>query len=184
MQTLALERSYTRDFAVVLLASFVICLSGQLAIPLWFTPIPIATQNSVVLLMAVLLGSRRGTAATFAFLVQGALGLPVFSNGAGGFAMFLGPRGGYLIGYLVAAFVVGYIAERKRTAGNAFAAMAAGNLVIYICGAGYLATFVGFSKAILLGVAPFLFGDLLKIVVGLKILQWTGWNKDSARDAR
>lgn len=172
MQTLTLEkdasRSLARDFALVLLASFVIALSGQIAIPLWFTPIPLATQNTVVLLMAALLGARRGSAATFAFLVQGAMGLPVFSNGLAGAAVFLGPRGGYLIGYLIASYVVGYLVESRK---NAAAAFVAGNLVIYLCGASYLATFVGVSKAFLLGIVPFIIGDLLKSTVCVKLLR-------------
>lgn len=177
MQTLTLERSAARDITLVLLASFVISLSGYVSIPLWFTPVPIATQNSVVLLMGALLGSRRGAAATFAFLAQGALGLPVFSNGAFGFHHFFGPTGGYLVGYLIAAFVAGYIAERRSTILSAIGALTAGNLIIYLCGASYLATFVGLSKAFLLGVAPFLIGDILKSLVALKILHWAGWSK-------
>jgi biotin transport system substrate-specific component len=177
MQTLTLERNTARDFTLVLLASFVICLSGHISIPLWFTPVPIATQNSTVLLMAALLGSRRGAAATFAFLAQGALGLPVFSNGASGFQHFFGATGGYLIGYLIAAFVVGYIAERRSTIASAVGALAAGNLIIYLCGASYLATFVGASKAFLLGVAPFIIGDILKSVAAVQILKWAGWSK-------
>lgn len=169
MQTLTLERTTIRDFALVLLASFVICLSGQVSIPLWFTPVPIATQNTTVLLMAALLGARRGGAATFAFLVQGALGLPVFSNGKAGIAVLMGPTGGYLIGYLVAAFVVGYLVERRK---NVIGALIAGNLTIYLCGASYLAAFVGVSKAFLLGVAPFVLGDIVKSAVSLKIVGW------------
>lgn len=178
MQSLTLQRSTTRDFALVLLASFIICLSGTISIPLWFTPVPLATQNSMVLLMAALLGSRRGGAATFAFLAQGALGLPVFSNGAAGFAKFFGPTGGYLIGYLIAAFVVGYIAEKRKSIASAVGALAVGNLIIYVCGASYLSTFVGVSKAFALGVAPFLVGDLIKTLASLKILQWAGWSKE------
>ncbi len=169
MQTTVLEKSsIARDFALVLLGTFVICLSGQLAIPLWFTPIPLTLQNGTVLLVAALLGPRRGTAATFAFLAQGALGLPVFSNGGAGFACFLGPKGGYLIGYLIASALVGYLAERKRP----IAALAAGNLMIYLCGASYLATFIGLSKAFWLGIAPFVLGDLFKALATLKILAW------------
>ncbi len=169
MQTLTLERNPTRDFALVLLASFVICLSGQVSIPLWFTPVPLATQNTVILLTAALLGSRRAGAATFAFLAQGALGLPVFSNGKAGIAVLMGPTGGYLIGYLVAAFVVGYLVERRK---NLIGALAVGNGIIYLCGASYLATFVGVSKAFLLGVAPFVLGDIVKSVVSLKVVGW------------
>lgn len=171
MQTLTLEKNTTtRDIALVLLASFVICLSGQIAIPLWFTPIPLVTRNSVILLIGALLGARRASAATFLFLLQGALGLPVFTNGAAGVHHFFGPHGGYLIGYLLASYTVGYIVEKGK---SPITALAAGNLVIYLCGASYLSTFVGPTKAFLLGVAPFLLGDILKTIVSLKFLQWT-----------
>lgn len=177
MQTLTLGRTAARDFTLVLLASFIICLSGYISIPLWFTPVPMATQNSMVLLMAALLGSRRGVAATFAFLAQGAMGLPVFSNGGFGLAHFLTPTGGYLVGYLVASFVVGLIAERRTTIASAVAALAAGNGIIYLFGASYLSSFIGIEKAFWLGVAPFMIGDLIKSLVILKILQLAGWSR-------
>lgn len=178
MQTLTLQRITARDFILVLLASFVICLSGYISIPLWFTPVPMATQNSTVLLMGALLGARRGAAATFAFLAQGACGLPVFSNGAAGFAHLMGPTGGYLIGYLIAAFVVGAIAERRSTMASAVGALVTGNIIVYLCGAGYLATFVGIDKAFALGVAPFVIGDMVKTIVSLKVLHWAGWKRN------
>lgn len=168
MHTLTLEKPIVRDFALVLLASFVICLSGQISIPLWFTPIPIATRNSIILLMSALLGARRGSLATFLFLAQGLLGLPVFSNGHGGFQWFMGPTGGYLIGYLLASYLVGTIVEKYK---SPILALTAGNLLIYFCGAGYLSTFVGGPvQALLLGVVPFLLGDFLKMIVSLKII--------------
>lgn len=175
MQTITLEKNLARDFALILLASFAISLSGQISIPLWFTPVPLVTQNAVILLTAVLLGSRRGGAATFAFLAQGALGFPVFANGSGGFHCFFGPTGGYLIGYLVAAFVAGAIAERRKTTGNALLAISVGHLTILLLGATYLTTFVGPTKAFLLGVAPFILGDMAKTLISLKILQWVRW---------
>lgn len=171
MQSVAMTRGVARDFGIVLLASFVICLSGYLSIPLWFTPVPLALQNSVVLLIAVLLGAKRGTAATFAFLAQGAMGLPVFSNGAAGFGIFLGPTGGYLMGYLVASFVVGYLAERGKSPRSIFTALLAGNGIIYLMGASYLGTFVGLDKAFALGVAPFLVGDFFKFLISFKAIQ-------------
>lgn len=178
MQTLSLERSATKDMLLVLLASCIICLSGYIAIPLWFTPVPMATQNSVVLLMSALLGARRGVAATFLFLLQGAMGLPVFSKGAFGLAHFLTPTGGYLIGYLVASFVVGYIAEKRKTILSALGALSLGNLIIYLFGASYLAFFVGIDRAFYLGIAPFLVGDLLKGLISFKILQLAGWSRN------
>lgn len=179
MHTLTLERkNLLKDSALVLLASFIICLSGYVYIPLWFTPVPIALQNSTVLLMAALLGSKRGTAAVFAFLAQGAMGLPVFSQGCSGLLHMVGPTGGYLFGYLVAAYAVGYIVERKQSLQNATLAFIVGNGIIYLLGAGYLATFVGIEKAFYMGIAPFLMGDLLKTLLSLKAMDWTGWKLD------
>ncbi len=168
MQTLTLEKTAAKDFTLCLLASFVICLSGQLSIPLWFTPVHISMLNAVVLLTGALLGSRRGSAAVFAFLVYGAMGLPVFSIGGSGVHFLLGPKGGYYIGFLIAAFVVGYMVEKGK---NIISALVVGNLVIYLCGASFLASFVGWKKAFLLGVAPFLLGDLLKTIASVKIFQ-------------
>lgn len=173
--TLEVSKPILKDIALVLLASFAIALSGKISIPLWFTPVPLITQNTVILLLAVLLGSKRASAATFAFLFQGAIGLPVFSAGVTmGVARLVGPTGGYLIGYLIAAFVVGWMFERakEKSLMGAFKAMAVGNLIIWVSGAGYLSTFIGVEKAFLLGVAPFVIGDLFKILAGLKILQW------------
>jgi biotin transport system substrate-specific component len=155
-----------RDILVVFLATFVICLSGQLAIPLWFTPIPIALQNSVILTTALFLGPRRALAAVFLFLLQGLFGLPVFSNGHSGIPYFCGPTGGYLIGYLVSSWIVGITLEKR---GSPILAFLAGTCTIYLLGAAYLATFLGLKKALLLGVAPFILGDLLKAIVGLKL---------------
>lgn len=172
--------SLWRDAAVVLLSSFLIGLFAKLAIPLPFTPVPIGTQNFVVLFLAALLGPRKGAAAVFAFLAQGALGWPVFAGGVGGAAKLLGPTGGYLIGYLVAAYVTGALVEKAKeaTAAKIFWALSAGAAVIYAFGASYLALFVGIEKAFLLGVAPFLLGDAFKAVFCVKILNWvSGLNK-------
>lgn len=177
MQSITLEKTNLRDFAVVMLASFLICLSGYVSIPLWFTPVPLATQNSMVLLMAALLGSKRGTLATFAFLAQGAMGLPVFSNASAGVHVFFGPTGGYLVGYLIAAFFVGYIAERNKSLTRSALAFLTGNLIVYLFGASYLSTFVGINKAFALGIAPFLIGDFVKTLVSIKILHYRGWKK-------
>lgn len=166
--------TFLRDLTLVLLASFAIGLLAKASIPLPFTPVPLATQNTFILFLAVLLGARRAAAAVLAFLAQGALGLPVFAGGIGGLAKLVGPTGGYLFGYVAAAYIVGYLVERTRdkTVTKTFLALAAGTLVIYLFGASYLSTFIGLPKALLLGVAPFLLGDLLKIVFGLKLLSW------------
>src|SRR3989338_11340237 len=162
--------SFLKNGAIVLLSSFLIGLLGQVAIPLPFTPIPIVTQCQAILLLSILLGSQRAAAAVALFLMQGAMGLPVFANGAAGLAILMGPRGGYLIGYLVAAYVVGALMERvkERSVMQTFLALCLGNGIVYLLGAAYLSSFLGVKKALLLGVAPFLLGDLLKNIACLK----------------
>ena len=165
------------DAALVLGASLVIALSAQVAIQLPFSPVPITGQTMAVLLVGALLGSRRGALAVLAYIAQGLAGLPVFAGGAAGLARLFGPTGGYLVGFVAAAFLVGWLAERgwDRRFGTTLAAMTLGNLVIYGVGALWLAVFVGgLSRAWSLGVVPFLPGDAIKIVLAAVLLPG-GW---------
>lgn len=168
---------FAKDAILVIVSSFCIGLLGQIAIPLPFTPVPIVIQLQAIFLLSLFIGSRRSAAAVLAFLVQGAVGFPVFANGSGGLLTLIGPTGGYLFGYLVAAYVVGAMIERskERTVKRAFFAITAGNLIVYFLGASYLSSFVGLQKAMLLGIAPFVAGDLLKNIACLKILKWLKW---------
>jgi biotin transport system substrate-specific component len=170
---IAEERSWLKNIALVLGASILIGLFAPIAIHLPFTPIPIATQAHVVLLLSCILGCKRASMAVLAFLCQGAMGLPVFAGGMAGIAILAGPKGGYLLGYLAAAFVTGFLMERmgNRTSSKAFAAMGLGNLVIYFFGLPWLSRFVGWEGAFLLGMLPFLIGDLLKLVLATKLLK-------------
>lgn len=169
----AQERSWLKEVVVVLAASFIIALFAPISIPLPFSPVPIATQAHVVLLLACFLGSKRASMAVMAFILQGAMGFPVFAGGIGGIMVLAGPRGGYLLGYLAAAFVTGFIMEnaKKRSSSNAFAAMGIGNLIVYLFGLPWLSQFVGWQGAIMLGMVPFLFGDVLKLVVATRSLK-------------
>ncbi len=166
--------SWLRSAGLVILSSILIGLFAKVAIPLPFTPVPIATQGYVILMLSVFLGSKRAAAAVIAFLIQGAAGLPVFAGGVGGMIKLFGPTGGYLFGYLIAAFLVGTLMERmqNRTTMKLFGILGAGNAVIFLFGIPYLAAFIGFKQAVLLGLAPFVIGDLMKLVASVKILQW------------
>jgi biotin transport system substrate-specific component len=160
---------------LVCCASLLIALSGRVAIPLPFTPVPIALQPHMCLLMGALLGRRQAVAAVALFLGLGACGLPVFSQGLGGFAMFLGPRGGYLMGYLAAVWVVGFLIEKKQlfSPRQKTLAMGLGNLVIYACALPQLSLFIGVERVFLLGMAPFLVGDLIKLFAAYRLLKDT-----------
>ncbi len=161
------NRSWLKEILIVLGASVVIALFAPISIRLPFTPVPIATQGHVVLLLGLLMGSRRASMAVLAYLAQGAIGLPVFSGGHFGLLWLAGPTGGYLLGYLAGAYVAGLLMERsaERTSRRAFFAMAAGNLVIYFFGLSWLFQFVGLKAAITLGMLPFVIGDLFKLIV-------------------
>ena len=133
------QTGLAREIALVLTGSWLIALSAQVEIPFW--PVPLTGQTFGVLLIAALLGSRRGALTVLTYLVQGAMGLPVFTGGTAGIVKFAGPTGGYLIGFVVAAFVVGWLSERgwDRHVAAAAVAMLVGKVTIYAFGLPWLA---------------------------------------------
>ena len=158
--------------ALVVFGSLLLAVSAQFKIPLY--PVPVTGQTLVVLLIGMTYGPRLGGITVAAYLFEGALGLPVFAGGAAGAAVLMGPTAGYLFGFLLAAIAMGYLAERGmgRTVVSTIAAMVIGNCVIYLCGALWLANFIGFGQAIAAGVLPFLYGDALKLVVAAGLMPW------------
>ena len=158
--------------ALVVFGSLLLAVSAQFKIPLY--PVPATGQTLVVLLIGMTYGPRLGGITVAAYLFEGALGLPVFAGGAAGAAGLMGPTAGYLFGFLLAAIAMGYLAERGmgRTVVSTIAAMVIGNCVVYLCGALWLADFIGFSQAIVMGVLPFLYGDALKLVVAAGLMPW------------
>ena len=127
----------------------------------------------MILFLAAVLGSKRGAFATLAFLVQGTMGLPVFAGGNSGLLCLAGPTGGYLLGYVAAAYLTGYLVEnmKQRSAVRAFFAMTAGNALIYLFGVAGLSTFIGFTPAFMLGVLPFIIGDFLKLLIATRAMK-------------
>jgi biotin transport system substrate-specific component len=133
-------------------------------------PVPIVLSTLFVLLSGLLLGSRWGFMSICLYLFVGAIGLPVFSGGRGGIAHFFGPTGGYLFGYLLAAWFTGFISERSR--GFLFLeilGVTMGSLIIYGLGVPWLkmVTQIPWVKALLVGMVPFLIGDAVKASVAL-----------------
>jgi biotin transport system substrate-specific component len=145
-----------------------------MAIPLPFSPVPVTGQTLAVLLMAVLLGSHRASLCALTYLAEGAVGYPVFARGAAGVAHLLGPTGGYLFGFVAAAYAVGLLAERGWDSrySTAFLAMLAGNVIIYLFGLPWLAVFVGWERTLALGLLPFIPGDIAKLLVATALLPW------------
>jgi len=168
------------DLGLVLAGSALIALSARVAIPLPFSPVPITGQTFAVLFVAAALGRWRGAAAVLAYLAEGAAGLQVFAGVHTGPAVLLGPTGGYLFGFVPAAWLCGYLAERgwDRTVLGTLAAMILGNVVIFAVALPWLARFVGPANVWALGFWPFIPGDIVKIGLAAALLplawKWVG----------
>ena len=166
--------------AGVLFIAALTAAAAQVSFPVPFTPVPLVLQDMIVLIGGAALGSRLGMAAQIVYLAAGIAGLPVFAASATlpqGPLRFLGPTGGYLISYPVAAFLTGYLAERgfDRRFWTAVVAMAAGLVVIFSFGVTWMALFMrpaglGFDAALRAGFYPFLLGDVFKICFGAAAL--------------
>ncbi len=169
-------RSLARDLGLVSIFVGITAAAAQVRIPLPFTPVPITGQTFAVLLCGAAIGARRGAFAQLAYLLLGSAGLPIFAGGACGLPS--GPSGGYLIGFVPAAYLIGFLVERgwDRRVRTASLAMLLGNAVIYAFGLPWLAAFVGgpVSKVLALGLYPFLPGDLLKLALASTLLP-TAW---------
>jgi biotin transport system substrate-specific component len=133
-------------------------------------PVPIVLTTLFVLLSGLLLGSRWGLASMAVYLLVGAIGMPVFAGGRGGFPHFFGPTGGYLFGYALSAWVTGLVSERSRgLLVIEIAAVVAGAVSIYLVGVPWLkgVTQMSWTKAVMVGMVPFLIGDTLKASAAL-----------------
>jgi len=174
-----------RDALLVVGGSLLTALCARVVIPLPFTPVPITAQTFAVLLTGAALGARRGAAAIGLYVLEGLVGLPVFAGGAAGLHRLLGPTGGYLLGFIAAAYLTGTLAERgwDRTVRFAAAAMGAGNLVIYLFGVPWLALSLGWPRALTGGLLPFIPGDLVKLAAAALVLPgaWTLLRRAGAR---
>ena len=160
-----------RDFALVAGAAAFTGLAAQVAVPLPFTPIPISLQTFAVLLSAAALGPTRAGAAMLLYLAAGIGGVPWFAEQRSGFGF---PSFGYIVGFAIAAVVVGALARRgaDRTMRGTAATMVLGNLLIYAVGVPYLALSIGVDlpTAVGMGLTPFLAGDGLKILLATGLL--------------
>jgi biotin transport system substrate-specific component len=165
-----------RDVVLVASAAALTGLAAQVAVPLWFTPVPLSLQTLTVLLAGAALGPVRAVAAMGLYLAVGAVGVPWFAQGNSGLGFV---TLGYVIGFIAAAGVVGLLARRgaDRSVIGAAVVMAIGNLVIYAFGVPYLAVAAGIDlpTAVNLGAVPFLVGDALKVVIAAGLLPAAWW---------
>lgn len=162
-----------RTALLVGLGSLLIAASARVAVPLPFSPVPVTAQTFAVLLIAAALGPRAGAACVLLYLAEGAMGLPVFApGGAPGFARLLGPTAGYLVGFVIAALVVGSLARIgwDRRFVTAVVTMVLGSAIIDAAGLLWLARFVPAERLLDAGLYPFIPGDLYKSIAAAAAL--------------
>jgi biotin transport system substrate-specific component len=164
-----------RSAGVILGGSALVAVCSHIALPLWFTPVPLTLQPFAVLLLGLVLGPRLAAATLGAYLLEGAAGLPVFAPGlvfGAGLAHLLGPTGGYLMSYPAAGALVAYLRRHvARGFSGAILSAAAGNVVILLSGMAWLAAWThgSMKTAFAMAVIPFLPGDALKVVAAAAI---------------
>jgi biotin transport system substrate-specific component len=160
-------RSLAIDAALVTGGAALVAITAQYEIKLWFTPIPITGQTFAVLLVGASLGAWRGASSLLLYFLVGLAGAPVYSGGDGGVEIVRGATGGYLVGFIVAAALTGWLAQRQwdRRFNSAVAAMLSGSVVIYVFGLPWLARTANLDLEGTLeaGLYPFVVGDLLKL---------------------
>lgn len=161
--------SLPRALVLMLAGTLVLAISAKVQVPFW--PVPVTMQSLAVLVIGMSFGLRLGAATLALYLAEGAVGLPVFASGAG-LAYLAGPTAGYLIGFVAAAAVVGWLAERgwDRNIWLSMMAMTLGTVVLMGSGVAWLATLIGFQQAVASGFTPFIAGGILKIVLGALML--------------
>jgi biotin transport system substrate-specific component len=182
----AAERPLVRQAILVGLGSLLLWASAKAQVPMW--PVPMTMQSFVVLVIGMGYGARLGSATVGVYLLQGALGLPVFAGTPEkgiGLAYMMGTTGGYLVGFVIAAATVGWLAERgwDRSLIKAVAAMAVGSVLLLVPGVAWLAVLIGSQKAIALGLMPFLAGTVVKLALAAAVMP-LAWRAVEARERR
>lgn len=163
--SMAKNNSLATNLAMILGASLFIGVSARIVIPL--SPVPLTLQPFAVLLMGALLGPQRSVLAVLAYISEGLLGLPFFVGAsANPLSYLLGATGGYIIGFIPAAYLMGYLTAKINSKYYTLACMGSGLLAtvsIYACGVSWLSLSIGFDNAIKFGLMPFIVGDIAKI---------------------
>jgi len=161
-----------RPVILVALGTALLTFSAKTNLPLPY--VPMTLQTLVVLVIGAAYGWRLGGATVIVYLAQGAIGLPVFAGPVGGLASFMGPTGGYLVGFVAAAFITGWLSERgwDRSVPLLFVAMGAGHIIILATGFAWLVfgMKLGFEKAWLVGIAPFVAASVIKNALGAALV--------------
>lgn len=173
MRSISMDGSLWLSVLQILGASFLIALAAQIQIPLFFSPVPLSGQTLAVMFIGATLGSRKGGLSVLAYILEGTSGLPVFAGAGFGPMALLGPTGGYLVGFILQAYFVGFCVESQRifSAFRTIAFLMLTSLLQLGLGVLWLTQFVGFESAIAMGFVPFIFGESLKVLGMTKFLQ-------------
>lgn len=159
----------TKQLVLYSLFAALTAILSQISIPLPFTPVPINLATLSVLLSGAILGKNGGVISQLVYVLLGAIGLPVFAGFSSGIQIILGPTGGYIIGYIVAAFIVGIITEKySKSLMTYIISMILGIIACYILGTAWFihVTGSGLVAALTMCVFPFIIGDIIKIAAG------------------
>lgn len=176
-----LPRHLVTDITLVVLGAAFVGALAQLYVPLW--PVPVTGQTLAVLLVGATLGSLRGALSMVAYAVAGGFGIPWFSEAAHGWSVIAGPTGGYIVGFILSAFLVGWLSERQwdRKVLKAIATFLGGSVVVFAVGLPWLAFVLNLTveQTLEAGFYPFIVGGLIKaaIAAGLLPLAWWGAGK-------
>ena len=174
----------TRDVALVVGGALLTAVCAQISIPVPGSPVPVTGQTFAVMLCGAGLGAMRGSAAMALYWLLGMIGLPFYADAEGGVHAAFGATGGYLVGFMVAAYVVGRLAEARldREPLKALPLFAAGQLIIFAIGVPWLAVSLGVSlgEAISLGFTPFILGGVVKAVAATALLS-SAWRLAAER---
>ena len=158
------EKEFLKSIFLVLSGVIFLSIMSQLIIPLYFTPVPISLGSFGIILVALLYGRKLGTATVISYVAAGSLGAPIFAGFKAG--SLFSPTGGYIIGYIVAAVILGYLSDKgiAKSYVKTFLSLLLASAVILVLGALVLILFVPSKSVFMIGVLPFLPGDMLKVV--------------------
>ena len=162
------QKIRTKQMVLIALLTAVTCVLGPLSIPLPFSPVPISLTNFAIFLAIFVLGMKSGTISFIIYLLLGAIGVPVFSSFRGGLQVLAGPTGGYLIGFIFLALIMGFALDHfDRKLVPTIIGMIIGMAVCYAFGTVWLAKLLSlsFKEGLMMGVIPYLAGDAAKIII-------------------
>ena len=161
--------SYIKNFLLIIFGTLLLAVSSKIQVPFW--PVPMTMQTFIVFIIAMAYGWKLSLLTLIAYLIEGAMGMPVFAKG-GGFLYLMGPTAGYLYGMTIAAGIMGYFADLGygKSIIKCIVPLLIGTVIIFVLGVGYLSSIIGLEKALVAGLLPFIPSELFKIALALFVI--------------